>query len=212
MTTGPTREMAKVLTAGLFGLTSVLVSCGSGGARRPGDLRGVELPVALDKVDFVLQDTEGKAFDFRSETEGYLTLLFFGYTNCPDVCPVHMAGIASVLRNMESSVASRVKVVMVTVDPDRDTPRRLREWLDNFDTSFIGLRGDLSHVREIMNALNMAPPAVDSSQGTNYLVGHPSQVIVYTTDNRAHLVYPHGTRQRDWAHDIPMLVDATWDS
>jgi len=179
---------------------------------RPGELRGAVLPGPIPKAEFTLTTTEGQPFDFRAETDGYVTLLFFGYTHCPDICPVHMANIAAVLRRLPPQTASRVKVVMVTVDPERDTPERLRTWLDAFDHSFVGLRGSTDEVNTVLRSL-MLPPAIKQGEGDeDYLMGHAAQVLAFTTDNRAHVVYPSGTRQTDWAHDIPLLVEADWGS
>ncbi len=168
------------------------------------------LPAPIPKADFTLPDTEGAPFALVPETEGYVTLLFFGYTYCPDICPVHMANIAAVLHRLPPQVSNRVRVVMVTVDPERDTPERLRQWLDNFDRSFVGLVGPMDEVNEIQRSL-MLPAAVKlGDDETDYLMGHAAQVIAFTTDNRAHVMYPSGTRQTDWAHDLPLLVRGDW--
>src|SRR5690606_6182779 len=108
---------------------------------RQHNLRGTVLPEPVPKADFTLPDTDGDPFDFRSRTDGKLTLLFFGYTHCPDVCPVHLANIASALQRLSFEERERVSVVFVSTDPDRDTPQRIREWLDSFDRSFRRPRG-----------------------------------------------------------------------
>jgi protein SCO1/2 len=164
----------------------------------------------IEKADFTLSTTSGDSFQFAEETEGFLTLLFFGYTYCPDICPVHMANIAAVLRKLPPQLANRVKVVMVTVDPDRDTPERLRQWLDNFDRSFIGLAGPMDEVNDIQRRFNL-PPAIKQGDGPDYLVGHAAYVLAFTTDNAAHVISPSGTRQHEWAHDIPILLEANWN-
>jgi protein SCO1/2 len=185
------------------------LGCRGDGAR-PGELHGMVLPAPIPKADFTLPDTEGAPFALVPETEGYVTLLFFGYTYCPDICPVHMANIAAVLHRLPPQVSNRVRVVMVTVDPERDTPERLRQWLDNFDRSFVGLVGPMDEVNEIQRSL-MLPAAVKlGDDETDYLMGHAAQVIAFTTDNRAHVMYPSGTRQTDWAHDLPLLVRGDW--
>jgi len=180
---------------------------GSGGSR----YRGWLMPQPQEKVDFTLSDTDGKPFDFRAETDGYVTLLFFGYTFCPDVCPIHMANIGAVLDDFPFEVRRQIKVVFVTTDPERDTPERLRQWLDNFDTSFIGLRGSRDEVNELQVALGLPASVIEESEGGDYLVGHSARVLAFTKDNLAHLAYPFGTRQADWAHDLPMLVDERWE-
>jgi protein SCO1/2 len=185
------------------------IGCGEGTPRGFGELRGVVLGEALPKTDFTLTTTSGAPFDFRRETSGYVTLLFFGYTYCPDICPVHMANIAAVLRKVPPQTANRVRVVMVTVDPERDTPERLRSWLDNFDPTFVGLTGSLDAVNSIQRSLNL-PAAVKQGEGPDYLMGHAAYVLAFTADDSAHVIYPSGTRQSDWANDLPRLVDEAW--
>ena len=169
--------------------------------------RGVVLEAPIPKVDFTLPDTDGQPFHFVAETEGLLTLLFFGYTSCPDICPIHLASIAAVVRDFPHEVRSRIRVVFVSTDPARDTPERIRDWLDNFDTSFVGLRGPIEEVNEIERRFRLAPSFVaDGQESENYLVGHAAQVLAFTTDNMAHITYPFGIRQSDWVSDLPRLV------
>ncbi len=190
-------------------LVALVASCGRGPTLGARSLRGVRLTAPLPKRDFTLQTTDGRAFDFRQETAGFVTLLFFGYTHCPDICPLHMANIASVLHKLTPDVAGQVKVVMVTVDPERDTPERLRAWLDNFDTGFVGLTGDPATITKAQQDL-MLPPAVRQGEGASYLMGHAAYVIAFTPDDSAHAIYPTSARQADWAHDLPLLVNGNW--
>src|SRR5690606_15817168 len=132
-------------SAGLVALLALLAVAGCGptpaaDAAHQRGYRGVVLEEPLAKPDFTLTDTGGKPYDFRRETDGKLALLFVGYTNCPDICPVHMANIGAVLKQ-KPDLIDKVTVVFVTADPERDTPERLREWLDMFSPRFVGLRG-----------------------------------------------------------------------
>jgi len=193
-----------------------VAGCGAGdagefaasGSASEGGLRGVVLEQPIPKPDFTLLDTEGRPFDFLAETEGYLTLLFFGYTYCPDICPVHLANLAEVLRGMPWEVQSRTRVVFVTLDPARDTPERIRKWLDAFNREFIGLRGTQEEVAAIMNSIGLPPAVFEELPGGDYTVGHASQVIAFSPDGVARVIYPFGIRQADWAHDLPKLVRA----
>ena len=200
-----------------FGMAT-LSACGSGAAAENGNTRGyrgIVLETPLAKPQFTLTTTDGRPFDFRRETDGSLTLLFFGYTNCPDICPVHLGNIHAVLQQMPYNVSSRTKVVFVTTDPERDTPEKLRAWLDNFDPSFIGLRGSLEEVNAIQAKLNL-PPAVQEAAANDtskYNMGHAAQVLAFSPDDDlAHVVYPFGIRQQDWANDLPKLVADRWAS
>ena len=172
-------------------------------------VQGLALSPPQEKPSFTLTDTQGKPFDFRKETDGYVTLLFFGYTHCPDVCPVHMSNIAQALKNMPAPEASRIKVVFVTNDPDRDTATRLRGWLDAFDPTFIGLRGTPTQVSAAEAAAHIPPSEKDTTVGAGagaYLVGHAAYVYACTPDNICRFLYPFGFRQSNWAHDLPLLV------
>ncbi len=186
------------------------VACASDVPPRPDEMRGATYSEPLQKPEFTLITTAGDSFDFREETEGFVTLLFFGYTYCPDVCPIHMSNIAQVLKTLPPRVSNTVKVVMVTTDPKRDTPERFGAWLRNFDSSFIGLIGPLEDVNEIQGRLHLPAASTFGNEEGNYTVGHSARVIAFTTDNRAHVGYPFGTRQNDWAHDIPLLVKSNW--
>jgi protein SCO1/2 len=172
-----------------------------------GKLVGFEAPEPKPKPDFVLTDFDGRRFDFRRDTAGRLTLLFFGYTHCPDVCPVHMANLAAVLSRMPPDDASRVRVVFVTTDPVRDTRARLKDWLGAFDPSFVGLTGTRAELEAALRATGVAPTVAQPAPGdTSYEVGHAAQVLAYGLDGRLRAEYPFGTRQKDWAHDLPILL------
>jgi protein SCO1/2 len=168
--------------------------------------RGILLTDADRRPDFVLTDVHGGAFDFRAETEGKLALLFFGYTYCPDVCPVHMASLAAVKRDLSVDDQRAMQVIFVTADPQRDTPERLLEWLGNFDPDFVGLRGSEAEVDSIMLGLGLPPAIRDTASGPDYAVGHASQVIAFPPGDEFRVIYPFGTRQADWQHDLPKLL------
>lgn len=160
------------------------------------------------RPDFTLTDTDGQPYDFGAETEGRLTLLFFGYTSCPDVCPLHMANLAYAL---EQPGVPRPLVVFVSVDPQRDTPEVIRSFLDRFDEGFVGLTGTPEQLADAQTAAGVAVGgAVEaiSPGDDDYLVGHASQVIAYTAEDLSPVVYPFGVRQQDWIDDLPRLAEA----
>ena len=169
--------------------------------------RGILLEDAEARPDFVLTDANGEPFDFRAETEGKLALLFFGYTYCPDVCPVHMASLAAVKRDLSVDQQRRMRVIFVTVDPGRDTSERLLAWLGNFDPEFVGLRGNEAEVDSIMLGLALPAAIRDTAVGPGYTVGHASQVIAFPPGDGFRVIYPFGTRQADWKHDLPKLLN-----
>lgn len=168
--------------------------------------RGGLVTPPLPKPAFTLTDTAGAPFDFRQKTQGYVTLLFFGYTYCPDQCPMHMSALGAALKRMPAAVTDQVKLVFVTTDPARDTAPVLRRWLDLFDRRSIGLTGTEAAIASVQRAAGV-PVASKSGPATgNYSVAHANFVIAYSKDNLAHVIYPGGVSKEDWIHDLPLLV------
>jgi protein SCO1/2 len=195
----------------LLSLAIVTLGCkpaGSDGFNVQG-LAGPQILPPLPKPDLVLETTEGKRFDLKAETEGYLTLLFFGYTHCPDLCPVQLANIAAAMKGLDPSVTDRMKVVFVTVDPRRDTPAVIRAWLDHFDHRFIGLTGDSASIAYAFTQLRLGhpmPPVPIQGDSAAYRVNHTVLVLAFTSDNLAHVAYPSGIRPEQWASDLALLA------
>ena len=164
----------------------------------------------LAKPRFVLTDTSGAAFDFRQRTDGYLTLLFFGYTNCRDQCPMHMATLGAALKKLPAGTADQVKLVFVTTDPARDSSAAMRRWLDFFDRRFIGLTGTERAIEAVERAAGVPPATKTGLAHGDYGVAHASYVLAYTRDNLVHVIYPGGVSKNDWVHDLPLLIKETW--
>jgi protein SCO1/2 len=210
-------RFGRVVHFGLLAAAVVSMAVGCRRGDRPprsttvveGTLRGVALDKPVAKPSFVFRATNGKPFDFQRETADRVALLFFGYTNCPDVCPLHMANIAAVLAKMPWEERNRFVVVFVTTDPARDTPEKLRAFLDRFDASFVGLSAPVDEVNRVQVALGLSAAFRESgSTGdtSTYGVGHAAQVLAFSRDGQARVVYPFGIRQDDWAHDLPLLA------
>jgi protein SCO1/2 len=178
------------------------------------DWGGTLVDPATPRPDFTLTDTEGRPYAFGDETAGHLTLLFFGYTHCPDVCPVQMAVVSSALEKPEVPAAT---VVFVTTDPERDNPEQLRHWLDQFPGGehFVGLRGTQAEVAAAESAAQVAGsvqlPPDDGDTPGDYEVGHAAQIMAYTPDDKAHLAYPFGVRSEDWIADLPRMMSEWGD-
>ena len=207
-TTGPPRWVLAAFALGgvaFIGIAVAALLLGRGADEPTPSSRwhGTLLEPASPRPSFVLTDTDGRPFDFAAETGGKLTLLFYGYTNCPDICPIHMATIAQALDRINVDA----QVVFVTTDPARDTPERIRAWLDTFDPSFIGLTGTPDEVAAAQQAIGMTVAIADPPDAEgNYTVGHGSGVWVITPDDRVHLIYGFGTRQDDWVADLPAIA------
>ena len=164
---------------------------------------GVDLPEPYRRPTFTLTDTTGAVYDFRDRTGGKPTLLFFGYTNCPDVCPATMADIAVALRGLEPAVAEQVQVVFVTTDPASDSPEVLGEYLDRFDADlpvgFVGLTGDQDAVEQAQLAAGV-PLAEDDGRA------HSALLLLYGTDDAAHVAFDSENTSRDIAADLGVVV------
>lgn len=177
--------------------------------------QGVKVIPAIPKPDFVLTDTQGESFDIHAETEGYVTLMYLGYTSCPDICPLHMLDIAETLKQMDPADAEQIKVVFITTDPERDTPEVMRRWLDLFDDDFIGLTADQATLDQIQQSVGAAPgrPYDTERAGEDgYEVSHAAYVMAFAKeDNLAHTVYPTldnttGFGRELWLNDMTLLV------
>lgn len=180
----------------------------AGGSGADALYRGRVLQRPVPRPSFTLTDTRGRPFDFREETEGKLTFLFFGYTHCPDVCPVHMANLSAVLEERSWEERQQVEVVFVSVDPARDSLPRIRSWLDNFSSEFVGLRGTRDEVTALERSLLLPSSAVGTDEETGEpFVAHATLMLAFTADDTAHVGYPFGTRQMDLAHDLPRLLE-----
>jgi protein SCO1/2 len=187
-------------------LAAVLLLVGCGEKPAPADqLAGVLLPNAAPRPDFQLTTVDGQPFRFATSTGGRLTLLFFGYTNCPDVCPATVSILGAAMNKLTSEDRSRIDLVFVTTDPERDQPDSLDRWLRHFDRDYIGLTGTPAELEQAQRAVGVTPAIRDTANG-RYTVSHAAQVIVYSPDDSSHIAYPFGTRQQQWVADLPILL------
>jgi protein SCO1/2 len=124
------------------------------------------------------------------------------------VCPLHVANVAAVLKRMPFEEREQVRFVFVTTDAKRDTPARLKEWLGNFDPSFVGLTAKPEEVNRLLAELQMPPIENDPkpTDSVTYLVGHAAQVLAFSKDGQGRLEYPFGVRQEDWRNDLSLLA------
>jgi protein SCO1 len=167
---------------------------------------GLDLPEPYRRPSFTLTDTAGASFDFKATTSGRPTLLFFGYTDCPDICPTTMADVAVALRGLDAAVVEDLQVVFVTTDPATDTPEVLGEYLARFDadlpTRFIGLTGDQAAIDQAQLSTGV-PLAEDSGRL------HSSLLLLYGTDDEAHVAFDAGNTSRDIASDLRLVAEET---
>lgn len=210
------RVVVLVLVVTLAGAFPALACNGSGDGDGPVELdfsatsefRGVRQVPAIAMPDVTLTETSGQPFRLRDRTEGKVTLLYLGYTHCPDVCPTHMASVARALEELPASTASQVTVVFITTDPERDTPGVLREWLDLFDDRFVGLTGTWEEINRVQSLLGVNPASKTDLGGGSYAVNHAAFVMAFTPEDReARLVYPAEMSWEDYAADLRALIE-----
>ncbi|MGW2256685.1 SCO family protein [Streptomyces sp. NPDC001780] len=160
------------------------------------------------KPNLVLKDTRGKTFDLREETKGKPTLIYFGYTNCPDVCPLTMSNIAIARKSLPKADQDKLQVVFVTTDPERDTSAELAKWLPSAgDTSFIGLTGDFPTIQAGARQLGIGIDPPRKEKDGTVVSMHGAQVIAFSpkTDD-GYVLYGEDTSPDDYAKDLPKLI------
>lgn len=194
-----------------LGATVSLGACGERTVPEPDAFGGVPVDALASLPSVEFPEMDGGTFHLVNDTRGHVTLLFIGYTWCPDICPVHLANLASVLRDLPLEMSREIRTVFVTADPDRDTPERLREWLGALHRDFHGLRGTREEVNALERALGLPLSVVDPGSGADdYFVGHAGQVLAFDREGQARVAYPWGIRQRDWRRDLPRMVAGDW--
>ncbi|MFJ8716971.1 SCO family protein [Streptomyces violaceus] len=194
-----------------------LTACGSGGdGDKPiavvSEDAGTEkaatvLDKPFEKPDLVLTDTQGKKYDLRKETEGKPTLIYFGYTHCPDVCPSTMSNIAVAKKQLPKAEQDDLRVVFVTTDPDRDNPAELGKWLKGIDPQFIGLTGDFATIQAGARTLGISIDAPRKNKNGKVISEHGTQVIAFSpkTDG-GYVLYGEGATVDDYTKDLPAIV------
>jgi protein SCO1 len=148
----------------------------------------------------------GQAFNIKADTAGVVTLLYFGYTHCPDLCPLTMSNTAAAIRTLPAADQSKVRVLFVSVDPGLDTLARLKSWLGNFNKSFIGLRGTLTQVDAVerQTGLPIGPTFKDAAGEAQ--TDHATEMFAYSTDNVATEAFFPSTPPGEMAHDLKLLI------
>ena len=167
---------------------------------------GAVLPKPYQVPTAALTDTEGKPFSLADSTDHPMTLVFFGYTHCPDECPTTMATLASAMLQLDAADRDRVQVVFVTTDPARDTGPVIRHWLDRFDPSFVGLTGPLARISQVATAVGVPVLKGKRLASGGYDVTHGTQVLAVDGTNTVPVVWTIGTTAPEFAHDIHQLL------
>ena len=169
---------------------------------------GVLLGNPIPMPEAVLTASDGQPFDLRADTSGRYTLVYAGYTNCPDVCPTTVADLAAALRGMDPQLAGQVDVLMVSTDPPRDTPPRMRQWLDQFSTDFEGLTGPTDEVLSTINAMGIDVQPPQEEPDGSLTVEHGAQVLAFAPGGEATLLWTSGTTPSEFRDDLTQLLSA----
>ena len=170
-------------------------------------MNGAVLTEQYVMPDVSLTATDGSSYSLTKDTAEPLTLVFFGYTHCPDICAAVMSDIASAMTRLDESDREQVAMLFVTSDPARDNPQVLREYLDRFDPSFEGVTGDLAKIVEAGDALGVPIERGAKLPSGGYAVAHGTQIVAIDDDDRAPIVWTEGTSADDLAEDITELLN-----
>jgi len=165
------------------------------------------LPAAMDLAEFSLLDQDGELFA-RSSFAGRWNLVFFGFTHCPDICPLTLQVLAKARQLMvEDGQEELPRIVLVSVDPERDTPAVIGQYVSNFGADTIGLSGELSESRKLTGGLGIFFEK-SGFDGDSYSVDHSAVVIVVDPDGRFHSLFGTPHKAENFAHDLAIIMSA----
>jgi protein SCO1/2 len=196
------RRARTLLAVSLLGLVA---ACG--GTGEAAELSGTELDPPFEVASTPLVDTGGASYSLTEDTDKDLTLVFFGYTNCPDICGQVMATLAGTLTRLDDEQKERLDVVFVTTDPARDTGEVVQEYVDAFDPSIIGLTGDLDDIVEVGRSLAIGVDKGKKLPSGGYDVTHGTQVMAIDAADETPVFWDYDVSQAQLAHDVTMLLD-----
>ena len=214
------RAPRRTLAALLLAASLALSACGSGASAEGDDGAVVEGLTTSDNDGMAgavlddpytwgsasLTDTTDASFDTRAELEKPLTLVFFGYTHCPDICQAVMADITSALARLDAEQADQVAMWFVTTDPARDDPATLREYLDRFDPGFEGLTGDLDVITTLAEQVYVGVDKGRKLPTGGYEVNHGTPILAVQPDGTVPILWTEGTSASQLAEDFDVLL------
>jgi protein SCO1 len=157
--------------------------------------------------DFHLTDQNGTPRTL-SDFRGKVVVMFFGYTQCPDVCPTTLSDLAGALQKLGAD-ANRVQVLFVTIDPERDTPELLKQYVPAFNPTFLGLYGDAEATAATAREFKVLYQKQPGSTPGSYTMDHSAGTFIFDPQGRLRLYVTHGQGSETYAHDIHELLRAT---
>ena len=188
-------------------LAAGLAACdqlGMGAAGKP-VFKGVDLTGAEYARSLSLPDQDGRTRSL-ADFKGKVVVVFFGYTQCPDVCPTSMSELAEVKRSLGAD-GDKLQGIFVTVDPERDTPEMLKGYMASFDPSFIALRGTPEQLVAVAKDFKIYFKRVDGQTPTSYTMDHSAGSYVYDTKGRLRVYHRYGAGAQSLAADVRALLD-----
>ncbi len=193
----------RALAAALLPAALLLTACGGDDAQLTGAV--LDQPYVVPATP--LTDTDGASYSLADDTDKRLTLVFFGYTHCPDVCQVVLSTLASAITRLDDADKEQVDVVFVTTDPERDTERVLRNYLDRFNRGFIGLTGPLDSIIAVGKDLAVAVEQGHQLPSGGYDVTHGTSVLGIDGDDEVPILWTQGTSATQFASDVHQLLE-----
>ncbi|MGW7485554.1 SCO family protein [Streptomyces sp. NPDC054786] len=167
----------------------------------------VTLDSPMEKPDLVLTDSDGKKYDLLEKTKGHPTLIYFGYTNCPDVCPLTMANIAVAVKQLPRAEQKDLRVVFVTSDPERDTPAALKKWLGGIDKDFTGLTGKFDTIQAGARSVNIGIEKPVKKKNGDVVSTHGAQVLLSSPkDDKVHWMGMQEATSDNYTKALPKIV------
>ncbi len=185
-------------------LLLVLLALGLAGCQ-PYTFHGTLLEPPSPAADFALTNQDGQTARL-SDFRGNFVLLFFGYTHCPDVCPATLTQFKRVKADLGKD-AERVMFALVTVDPERDTPERLKEYLSQFDPSFVGLTGSLADLEPVWKSYGVYREKQTGEGAAGYLMDHTARIYAVDARGNLRLTYTMDTDTNDLTQDVRYLTE-----
>jgi protein SCO1 len=167
---------------------------------------GSSLPEPYSMPEISLTDTSGHPYNLATTPSKPVTLLFFGYTHCPDVCIAVLSDVALAMKRLAPADRDQIQFIFVTTDPARDTEKPIRRYLDRFDPSFVGLTGPLPMIKRAATQVGVDIEGVKKHPSGGYEVGHSAQVIGFSRNSGVVLWTP-GTSIAALKHDFALLVE-----
>lgn len=196
------RKLLKLAPLGLL-LTLILAACSAAPTPEPHQFAGGVLPTPEPAPNFTLMSADGPVS--LSDYEDQFVFLYFGYTFCPDVCPATLSDLAKVKESLGED-GEKMQVIMITVDPERDTPEKLAEYMDFFDTEFVGLSGSKEEIDAVGQPYGVYYEAHEGTAESGYLVDHSTRTYLIDDQGLVRLAYPYGVEAQAIQADMEYLL------